>query len=249
MNCSLSPSIARCASSQCSHCTSSQSCRYTGKAITSCQRLERSPLILSSRTSQQEAFRFALTESADVECQSPEHESSAIWIRLAMNYTEACYNLADLFQQDFGFGTDNKSTCLFEDAGCDREWEARMPENWDAAGNFSYMSWMVATNPGEWSGFPNYDPADVTVRVFEGEDCREMEGGNPFYQWGGCEKPANDCVQLPFGIGSFRVMRTPEDNKSDGCLVGAERGAAVPEFSLHLTWLFACFFGAVVLLG
>lgn len=207
---------------------------------------KRSTLIVYPGIRQQEAFRFALTQSADVECQSAEHESSAIWVRLAINYTEACYNLDDLFQEGFGYGADNQSTCLFESPDCDHEWEARLPGNYDAAGNFSYMSWMVTTNPGEWSGFPSYDPADVTLRVFEGEGCQETEE-NPFYQWGGCEEPANDCVQLPFGVNSFRVMRTPEQNKSDGCVVGAERGAGAREHPLQLTWFFACFIGAIVL--
>jgi hypothetical protein len=102
------------------------------------------------------------------------------------------------------------------------------------------------TNPGEWSGFPNYDSADVTLRVFEGEDCQETSQ-NPFYQWGGCEEPANDCVQLPYGVRSFRALKTPEQNKGDGCLVAAERGAAGRENCVQFMWLFAFAVGVVVL--
>lgn len=57
-----------------------------------------------------------------------------------MNYTEACYNIADLFQEDFGYGTDNQSTCLFHTDDCDRQWKARLPENYNPAGNFSFAS-------------------------------------------------------------------------------------------------------------
>jgi hypothetical protein len=105
---------------------------------------------------------------------------------------------------------------------------------------------MAMTNPGEWSGFPNYDPTDVTVRVFGGEDCKDTSQ-NPFYQWGNCEEPANDCVQLPYSVQSFQVMKTPEQNKSDGCLVAAERGAAGREHYVQLMWLFVFAVGAVVI--
>ena len=102
------------------------------------------------------------------------------------------------------------------------------------------------TNPGEWSGFPNYNSVDVTLRVFEGEDCQETSQ-NPFYQWGGCEQPANDCVRLPYSVRSFQVLKTPEQNKSDGCLVGAERGAAGREHCVQLMSLFVFAVGAAVL--
>ncbi|KAM0701966.1 hypothetical protein Q7P35_010876 [Cladosporium inversicolor] len=195
---------------------------------------------------QQEAFRLALAESADLECQSPEHESNSIWVRVVLNYTEACYNINDLFSEEFGSGTDGLSTCLWEDDDCDHEWEARQPKNYGPTANYSYISWMVTTNPGEWSGFPNYDPADVTVRVFGGEDCQETSE-TPFYQWGNCDEPANDCTQLPYSVQSFQALKTPGQNKSDGCLVGAERGGAGREHYVQLMWLFAFAIGAVVL--
>lgn len=205
-------------------------------------------LTTNRRNSQQEAFRFALAESAGLECQSREHEANSIWVRVVLNYTEACYNINDLFSADFGNGNDGQSTCLWEDESCDHEWEARQPDNWNPTGNYSYISWMLMTNPGEWSGFPNYDPANVTLRVFGGEDCQETSQ-DPFYQWGGCNEPANDCVQLPYSVRSFQALRTPEQNKSDGCLVAAERGAAGREHYVQLMWLFAFAMGAVVLNG
>lgn len=104
----------------------------------------------------------------------------------------------------------------------------------------------MTTNPGEWAGFPNYDPADVTLRVFREEDCRETEE-KPLYQWGGCEEPANDCVQLPYGVKSFRAMRTTEEMKSDGCLVAAEQGAGHREISVQLVWSSALAVGVAVL--
>lgn len=204
------------------------------------------PLMVKSCNSQQEAFRLALAESADLECQSPEHESNSIWVRVVLNYTEACYNINGLFSEEFGGGNDGQSTCLWEDDSCDREWEARQPDNHSPTANYSYISWMVTTNPGEWSGFPNYDPADVTVRVFGGEDCQETSQ-DPFYQWGNCDEPANDCVQLPYNVQSFQVLKTPEENKSDACLVAAERGAAGRGHCVQLLWLFAFAIGAVVL--
>ncbi|KAM0723852.1 hypothetical protein Q7P37_000842 [Cladosporium fusiforme] len=194
---------------------------------------------------QQEAFRFALTQSADQECLSPEHESSSIWIRLALNYTEACYNIDDLFQSEFGYGPDNQSTCLYHHEDCNHEWEARLPDNYDPVANYSYISWQVSTTPGEMGGFPNHNPADVALRVFDGEDCEETSG-NLFYQWGGCEEPANDCVQLPYSVGSFRVMKTAEQNKSDGCLVAAERGAGNREHSVHFVTVAALLVGVVI---
>lgn len=165
-----------------------------------------------------------------------------------MNYTEACYNIADLFQADFGHGTDNQSTCLFHNNDCDRQWEARLPSNYDSDGNFSYVSWMVTTDPGEWAGFPGYDPADVTVRVFGEEGCEETEEKS-FYQWGGCEEPANDCVQLPYGVRSFRAMRTSEQTESNGgCMVAAERGAGCREHGMQLMGLFTLSIGAILFL-
>ena len=219
-----------------------------GKTIHFNHLLIRRSLTVESYNSQQGAFSLALAESADLECQSPEHESNSIWVRIVLNYTEACYNINDLFSEDFGSGNDGQSTCLWEDRSCDREWEARQPNNWDPAVNYSYISWMVMTNPGEWSGFPNYDPADVTLRVFGDEDCQETSQ-DPFYQWGSCEEPANECVQLPYSVQSFQVLKTPAQNKSDGCLVAAERGAAGREHYVQLMWLLAFAVGAVLING
>jgi hypothetical protein len=203
-------------------------------------------LTVNPCNSQQEAFRLALAESADLECQSREYETSSIWIRVIHNYTEACYNINDLSNEEFGSGTDGQSTCLWEDDSCDREWEARLPDNYSPTANYSNAFWMVKTNPGEWSGVPDWDPIDVTVRVFGYEDCQETSQ-DPFYQWGNCDEPANDCVQLPYSVQSFQVLKTPEQNKSDGCLVGAERGAAGRENYVQLIWLFALAIGTVVI--
>lgn len=82
------------------------------------------------------------------------------------------------------------------------------------------------------------------MRVFGEEDCQESEE-KPLYQWGGCEEPANDCVQLPFGVRNFRAMRTTEEGKSDGCLVAAEQGNGQRERSVQIAWSFAMLSGVV----
>lgn len=102
------------------------------------------------------------------------------------------------------------------------------------------------TNPMAWPGFPNYDPADVTLWVLGGEDCQETSQER-FHRWSNCNEPANDFIQLPYSVRSFQVLQTPEQNKSDGCVVGAERGTAGREHYVQFMWLFAFAVGAVAI--
>ena len=145
---------------------------------------------------------------------------------MARNYTDACYNLADLFEDSdaFSFGADNnKTTCDFSDPDCDNEWQASFPGNWNATGNYSSVAWKLAAGgaPSE----EGYEPKNVTVRLYSGEGCLENDQEVRYFQWGGCEEPpAEDCVSLPWSASSFRVLQTPLEEEGYGCLKGAERG-------------------------
>jgi len=69
------------------------------------------------------------------------------------------------------------------------------------------------------------DFSNFTMKAFPRENCEESEE-EPSYSWGGCEEMEEVCKELPYGVTSFRLELTSEEELGE-CMLAAERGGAI----------------------
>ncbi|KAM0712508.1 hypothetical protein Q7P37_011605 [Cladosporium fusiforme] len=140
-------------------------------------------------------------------------------VQIKANYTEACYNIDEVF----AWGTNNQTgridrSCHWDNDACPNEWYYRERSNFDSSANHSVITTAIAgDSTAEWSDWPLQ-----VFRTFEREDCDET---GDWHQWTGCEGLKDECRELPYGVRSFRVSYQSEENRTDECVVAGERGA------------------------
>lgn len=161
-----------------------------------------------------------LLREADIEC-SDEHRWSRLTagVEVKSNYTEACYNLDEVFAWRF----DNQSgivdrSCHWDSDSCPNEWRYLEGFNYNPNATNSVITtvlsgWNMKESP-EW-------PAQM-FRTFERERCDQ--GGN-WHQWTGCEDERDKCRELPYGVRSFQVSYQSEEGRVAECVFAGERGA------------------------
>lgn len=193
------------------------------------------------------------TPEQELECGTEAQEIHSLRLEFALNYTESCYNVDDMFSQ---IPANETRTCNPVDPFCGNdEWSASAGlVDYDSSANYSQVTFLLidqlTERPMNGTVWPN---DDVILQVFEGENCEEVSPERPFYQYGNCDSrdyvPDDGCATLPYGIRSLQVLRTPEENKSESCLVAAERGAGANGYSICISWVVMVAFGASMLLS
>jgi hypothetical protein len=172
------------------------------------------------------AFRLTspdLLDNADLDCSDDNGLARfTAGVEIRANYTEACYNIADIFawRDDVNqtAGRIDRS-CHWDSDSCPNEWRYLDHSNFDPNATHSVITTRLAGDSmSEWLDWP----AQV-FRTFERENCDE-EGG--WHQWMGCEEVTDDCRELPYGVRSFQVSYQAEedDRVGEGVLAG-EHGA------------------------
>lgn len=190
------------------------------------------------------SFTLALaTPLEDLECR---HNSDSLFVVFAVNYTEGCHNVNDMFTQETSNDTFGYRTCSHADPFCGNdEWTAiAMRNNYSPLANYSQIQFELEPRHSD-NRFVNgtlWENDDVILRVFDGEDCEESSPDNPFYQFGNCgspnDVPDDGCAELPYGVRSLQVLRSSEENnQSESCLTAAERGAGETSHSAGLGWV------------
>lgn len=93
-------------------------------------------------------------------------------------------------------------------------------ENYSPESSYNYTSLAYS----EGTGRMGVNHPEFTLKVYPREDCEETEEER-WFSWGGCEDELA-CRELPYGVASFRLERTGEEDV-DECLLAAEHGAGV----------------------
>ena len=140
-------------------------------------------------------------------------------VEIKSNYTEACYNLDEIFawRYDNHSGLNDRS-CHWDSSSCPNEWRYLEGFNFDPNATNSVITTVLSGNNMDES--PDW-PAQV-FRTFEREGC-DQDGD--WHQWTGCENERDECRELPYGVRSFHVSYQPKDSRVDECVFARERGA------------------------
>jgi hypothetical protein len=171
------------------------------------------------------AFRLTspdLLAEADLDCSDGNSLSRfTAGVEIKANYTEACYNIANIFDWRDANQTAGRidRSCHWDSDSCPNEWRYLDHSNFDPNATHSIITTRLAGDGmSKWLD----GPAQV-FRTFEREDCDE-EGD--WHQWTGCEEVTDECRELPYGVRSFRVayQAEEEEKRVDGCVLAGERG-------------------------
>jgi hypothetical protein len=140
-------------------------------------------------------------------------------VEVRANYTEACYNIQDVFawRPDNETGRIDRS-CHWDTDSCPNEWRYLEHYNFDPNANHSVITTVLAGD----SMSESLDGPTQVFRTFERGDCDES---GDWHQWTGCEDERDECRELPYGVRSFHVSYRSEDTRTDECVLAGERGA------------------------
>jgi hypothetical protein len=140
-------------------------------------------------------------------------------VEIRSNYTEACYNLADIFAWRDANHTAGRidRSCHWDSDSCPNEWRYLDHSNFAPDATHSIITTHLAGDRmSEW-----LDGTAQVFRTFQREDCDE-EGD--WHQWMGCEDETDECRELPCGVRSFRVgYQAEEEDRVDECVFARER--------------------------
>jgi len=167
-------------------------------------------------------FRITSPESlqvAGIDCSDEDRWSRlTAGIEIKSNYTEACYNLDEVFawRSNNSSGLNDRS-CHWDSASCPNEWRYLEGFNY----NPNTTNSVITTVLSGWNTEESPDWQAQVFRTFEREGCDQ--GGN-WHQWTGCEDERDECRELPYGVRSFEVSYQSEDSRTDECVFAGERG-------------------------
>jgi hypothetical protein len=140
-------------------------------------------------------------------------------IEIKSNYTEACYDLDEVFAwRSHNSSGLNDRSCHWDSASCPNEWRYLEGFNF----NPNTTNSVITTVLSGWNMQEAPDWQAQVFRTFEREGCDR--GGN-WHQWTGCEDERDECRELPYGVRSFQLAYQAEDDRTDGCVFAGERGA------------------------
>ena len=159
---------------------------------------------------------------SDATCFATSDAEGAFGLFIYSSYTPgSCHNIASVFSdsQD-GNGTANCNS----DQDCPDGLLPTLFEDYSPETNYSYSLFNHMTyrfsNAGEES---EQDYSNFTMKVFPRENCEDSEE-EPWFSWGGYEKKQEVCKEFPYGVASFRLELTPEEDLGE-CVLAEERGA------------------------
>ena len=197
------------------------------------------------------AFRLTspdLLDNADLDCSDDNGLSRfTAGVEIRSNYTEACYNIANIFAWRDANQTAGRidRSCHWNSDSCPNEWRYLHHYNFDPNATHSIITTRLA---GDDMSERLDGPAQV-FRTFERDDCHE-EGD--WHQWTGCEEVSDECRELPYGVRSFRVsyQAEEEEDRVGECVLAGERGALASSsgmFDVNAMVLFAIVAGVMVI--
>jgi hypothetical protein len=168
-------------------------------------------------------------------------------VEIRSNYTEACYNIADIFAWRGANQTAGRidRSCHWDSDSCPNEWRYLDHSKFDPNATHSVITTRLAGDDmSEWLN----GPAQV-FWTFEREDCDE-EGS--WHRWTGCEEVTDECRGLPYGVRSFRISYQAEEEEDmvGECVLAGERSAvesSVMVVGVNVMVLFAVAAGVMVI--
>lgn len=170
----------------------------------------------SSNTNHWYTGSIGFATPGDYACTVIESRPEQVWLSFTSNITNpGCYNLADVFAEPSC--NPNEPTCLVP-------FTTHARENFTAAANYSRAIYTFAQPLHLSDTASNANATELTLSVFDGEDCVERE--YPPYQWSGCEDDVQECTDLPFSVASFHITGSEDANMTGTCLVGEVQGSA-----------------------
>jgi hypothetical protein len=164
-------------------------------------------------------FRFTSPESTGLDCDDNRLSDFTAGIEVKANYTESCYNIADIFAWRDANQTAGRidRSCHWDSDSCPNEWRYLDHSNFNPNATHSIVTVVLA---GDRMSERLDGPAQV-FRTFEHADCDE---NGDWHQWTGCEDERDECRELPYGIRSFHVSYQSEETRADECVFAGERG-------------------------
>ena len=151
-------------------------------------------------------------------------------VRIRSNYTEACYNLNEVFdwRYDNHSGLNDRS-CHWDSNSCPNEWQYLEGFKYDPNATNSVITTILdGNNMKESQDWPLQ-----AFRTFERERCDQ--GGN-WHQWTGCENEKDECRELPYGVRSFQVSYQLGDSRIDECVFAGQRGTLESSSGVLSVW-------------
>lgn len=151
-------------------------------------------------------------------------------VEIKSNYTEACYNLDEVFAWRF----DNQSvivdrSCHWDSDSCPNEWRYLEGFNFNPNATNSVITTVL-------SGWKMQEPPDWRAQVFRTFERESCDQGGNWHQWTGCEDERDECRELPYGVRSFQVSYQSEDGRADECVFAGERGALESGSAVLSVW-------------
>lgn len=130
------------------------------------------------------------------------------------NYTEACYNIDEIFAWEHANFSNPRTTCSWRNSDCPNEWELQGKLEFNPNATNS----IVSISSDAYTGA---NASAYSLQIFEGLGCDE---DRDWHQWTCSERLGYECTELPYSAMSFRVSYQGEGNRTDECMIAAERG-------------------------